>query len=79
MNAFTSVSTVYIASGTSYQDALVGSAFAGAKSAPLYLTPATCVPRATLTAIIRLGGTRVVLIGTATALTGDVAALKPCP
>ncbi|MEB0307226.1 cell wall-binding repeat-containing protein, partial [Cryobacterium sp. 10I1] len=79
LNAFTSATTVYLASGTSYQDALVGSALAGAKSAPLYLTPATCVPRATLTAITRLGATRVVLIGTATALTGDVAALKPCP
>jgi len=78
LNAFTSATTVYLASGTSYQDALVGSALAGAKSAPLYLTPATCVPRATLTAITRLGATRVVLIGTSTALTSEVAALTPC-
>lgn len=76
--AFAKASTVYIASGVDFPDALSGSALAGAAKAPLYLSQTSCLPRAVGNDIIALQATRVVLIGGTAALAPAVAQLRSC-
>ncbi|GAA2245260.1 cell wall-binding repeat-containing protein [Herbiconiux moechotypicola] len=75
---FGSATTAFIATGTNYPDALVGSVIAGASKSPLYVVPGTCVPQAVLTDISRVGATRIVLLGGEASLTRDVENLVPC-
>lgn len=60
---WTTPSTVYIASGENFPDALSGSALAAHKDAPLLLTRNTVVPVETLTALGRLKPTQIVIVG----------------
>lgn len=76
--SFTSASTVYIASGVDFPDALSGSAIAGAAKAPLFLSRTTCLPRAVSDDIVALGASKVVLIGGTAALAPDIAAYRTC-
>ncbi len=72
------VTTVYLAVGTGYADALAGAALAGKVNAPLYVVPATCVPNAVLQDIGSLGATKIVLLGGTGSLADSVFALTPC-
>jgi putative cell wall-binding protein len=56
-------STVYLASGTNFPDAVAGGPAAGGARAPLLLTQPGCTPAATLAAVKALGATRVVVLG----------------
>ena len=77
-DTFATSTTVYLAVGTGYADALSGAALAGKNDAPLFVVPGTCVPQAVLDAIIDLGATDVVLFGGTAALTAAVANLTSC-
>lgn len=60
---WTTSSTVYLASGLNFPDALSGGAFAAGRRAPLLLTATTSVPTETLDALKRLKPSKVVIIG----------------
>ena len=77
-DAFGSSSTVYLANGLGFADALAGAAVAGINDAPLYITPANCVPVQVASAITALGATKVVLLGGTGVLTAAVGNLTVC-
>jgi len=77
-NAFTDSSTVYLATGYNYPDALAGSVLAGAQPAPMFVVPTACVPGGVLAQIDAVGATDVVLLGGTTALQSGVANLQIC-
>ena len=65
--------TVYVASGHGFADALSGGAAAGRDGAPLLLTRPDAVPAATADALDRLAPDRIVLVGGTSAISYDVA------
>ena len=75
---FDSASTIYLALGTNFPDALAGAALAGAKGAPLFITAGNCIPRAIDLGMTALQPDRVVLLGSTGALTQDVARFQRC-
>jgi len=75
---FPTASTVFLATGLGFADALAGAALAGRDAGPLFIVPRTCVPVAVLDEIDRLGPSRVVLFGGTSVLTSGVANLAPC-
>ncbi len=75
---FASATSVYLAVGSGYADALAGAALAGHSQSPLYLVPGNCVPQNVLDAISTLGATRIVLFGGTGVLSPAVEALTPC-
>jgi putative cell wall-binding protein len=76
--AFPSASTVYMATGLDYPDALAGAAVAGAKKAPLYLAGGFCVPREVVSGLVTEATRNVVLLGGTSALTAEAAEFAPC-
>jgi putative cell wall-binding protein len=76
---FPTASTVYLASGETFPDALAGAALAGTKGAPLFVATGGCIPHSVGVAITRTGATKVVLLGGAPTLNGDVATFLRCP
>ena len=77
-DAYSRSSTVYLATGSQFPDALAGSVLAAREGAPLFIIPSTCVPSAVLGQISALGATRVVLLGGPGALTERVFSLTSC-
>jgi putative cell wall-binding protein len=77
-SAFASASTIYLATGQNFPDALAGGVLAGMNDAPLYVVPGDCVPRGVLQEIDRLGADDVVLLGGPNSLGAGVLALSPC-
>src|SRR5690606_32730822 len=75
---FSSASTVYLATGTGFADALAGAALAGSQGAPLFVSQPTCIPASVMDAIDDLGATRVVLLGGTGVLSTAVADLTVC-
>lgn len=76
--SFATSSTVFLAVGTGYADALAGAALAGNVSAPLFVVPGNCVPQSVLTQIADLGATEVRLLGGVGSLSTQVATLTRC-
>ena len=76
--AFASIAHAYFATGFQFPDALAGAALAGAKKSPLYVVQSGCVPGGIRNDLIAFKTTAVTLIGGASALNGNVAALRPC-
>ncbi|MCJ1694986.1 cell wall-binding repeat-containing protein [Rathayibacter caricis] len=76
--AFQKASTVLLATGENYPDALAGATAAGYSGSPLFAVPRDCVPRAVLDDIARFGAKRVVLLGSTNTLSDSVARLTPC-
>lgn len=68
----TGISTLYVASGTDYPDALSGSASAGRNARPLLLTDSDHLPLATRAALERLDGGRIVILGGTSAVSTSV-------
>ncbi|MFB2584639.1 cell wall-binding repeat-containing protein [Herbiconiux liukaitaii] len=68
----------FLTTGSTFPDALTGSAFAGQSLAPLYVSPPDCVPVATISAMRDQGVRQVTLIGGPASLTQAVADLTPC-
>jgi type VII secretion-associated serine protease mycosin len=72
--AFASASTVYVATGENYPDALAAGAVAAARGAPLLLVRAGAVPNPTLAELQRLGPDRIVIVGSTGSVGTGVAA-----
>ncbi|MCM6764088.1 cell wall-binding repeat-containing protein, partial [Rathayibacter sp. ZW T2_19] len=77
-DAFTAASTVYLATGEKFPDALAGANAAGFTRNPLYTVKPDCVPQAVLDDIDDLGATKVVLLGGPNTLSEGVASLTAC-
>jgi putative cell wall-binding protein/peptidoglycan/xylan/chitin deacetylase (PgdA/CDA1 family) len=77
-DAFTTAATTYLANGTNFPDALVGSALAGWKDSPLYLSPQACLAPAAAAGLDRHGSTNLTLFGDVNALSANVANLQVC-
>jgi hypothetical protein len=71
-------STVYLASGVGWQDALVAAAAAGSSSRPLLLARTECVPRAIGDQMVRLGTTSMNIAGGPNVLLPAVEKLQVC-
>jgi putative cell wall-binding protein len=76
--AYASAPTAYLATGWSFPDALSGAAAAGAQSAPLFVVQTGCVPRSIGDTLVRMGVTKIVLLGGTAVLTSDVSSIVPC-
>ncbi|MFB2599576.1 cell wall-binding repeat-containing protein [Herbiconiux sp. P17] len=76
--AFSSASIVYLASGTSFPDALSGGPKAAGGNDPLYVVQQNCVPRSVLDEIERLQAQQIIILGGPNTLGPGVDALTPC-
>ena len=65
--------TVYLATGMNFPDALAGAALAGLAGGPLLLTTGTTLPQVTATEIARLHPSAIVVLGSAAAVSDQVA------
>lgn len=72
VKAFTSSEYVVIATGGNWPDALGGSALAGALNAPILLTGQDALPSEVRAEIVRLGATKVIVLGGAGAVSDTV-------
>jgi putative cell wall-binding protein len=70
--------TAVVASGENFPDALVGSVLSGFDQAPLYLSPAACVPGPVVSELSRLKASAVLLMGGTAVLSHAVETLTPC-
>jgi putative cell wall-binding protein len=61
--AFTASDSVYLADAYNFPDALAGAAVAGAKGAPVYLSPSWCTYRSVINGINSLHTTKVIILG----------------
>jgi putative cell wall-binding protein len=73
------VDTLYLASGTTFPDALSGGAAAGAHDNPLAITEQNCVSGATASTIGRLVPSKVVILGGTASLGTALDSLTLCP
>lgn len=76
---FPSASSVFVASGVTFADALAGGPVAGNNGEPLLLAAPTCLPAPTAKQISAASPTSVTLLGGPAALTQGVASLTTCP
>ncbi|MGD8169832.1 cell wall-binding repeat-containing protein [Herbiconiux sp. P16] len=77
-SAFTTATTVYLATGLNFPDALAGGVLAGKTDGPLYVVPGDCVPRGVLADVATLGATKVTLLGGPNSLSPAVQNLAAC-
>ncbi|WP_382304592.1 cell wall-binding repeat-containing protein [Herbiconiux sp. UC225_62] len=70
--------TVYLATGSTFPDALAGGVLAGIGHHPLYVVPSDCVPRGALAQMTTHGTRNVVVLGGTASLGPRVEALTPC-
>jgi putative cell wall-binding protein len=71
---WSSASTVYLASGSDFPDALAGAAAAGSKDSPVLLTRSDSLPAETASALARLRPAKIVVLGGTGVITDAVAA-----
>ncbi|MCS5716881.1 cell wall-binding repeat-containing protein [Herbiconiux sp. CPCC 205763] len=76
--AFESASTVYLASGTAFPDALSGGPRAAQSGSPLYVVQPNCVPASVLGEIKRLQAQQIIILGGPATLGSGVDSLTPC-
>lgn len=77
-HAFPGATSMFIATGANFPDALSAAAVAGARNAPMYLAYPHCVPASVLAESGRLGARTAVLIGSTSALDENVAVMRSC-
>jgi putative cell wall-binding protein/peptidoglycan/xylan/chitin deacetylase (PgdA/CDA1 family) len=77
-DAFTTATTTYVASGSNFPDALVGSALAGWKGSPIYLSQQQCLSAPASDGLDRHESTTMTLFGDTNALGTNVANLQVC-
>lgn len=75
---FSSVSTVYLAQGFGFPDALAGAAIAGSQGAPLFASMPDCIPQAVMDAITALNPQKLVLLGGTGVLSANVESMTVC-
>lgn len=76
--AFLEPSTVFLASGEVFPDALSAGPAAAKGTSPIYLVQKTCVPVSVLDDITRTKAKNIVILGGENTVGSQVAALKPC-
>lgn len=76
--AFAKTGSLYLATGTSFPDALAGSAAAAAAKSPLYVTFSSCLPAEIRTDIAGTGATSVKLLGGPAVLNDALGSLPVC-
>jgi beta-glucanase (GH16 family) len=76
--AFSSASTVYLATGANFPDALAGGSPASAAGAPILLVQPTCIPAAVDAEIDRLGAQTIQVLGGEAALSAAVTQRTVC-
>ena len=76
--AFGSSSTIYVAAGASFPDALAGAAAAAKTRMPLYLSFTDCLPKAVRESITAKNATKLVVLGGTGALTDRVRMMYYC-
>lgn len=76
---FPAATSVFVASGATFADALTGGPVAGLHGEPLLLAAPTCLPSATAKQITASQPSSVTLLGGPAALTQGVASLTTCP
>ncbi|PJJ61749.1 cell wall-binding repeat-containing protein [Compostimonas suwonensis] len=76
--AFGTASTVYLANGLNYPDALAGAAIAGGSGSPLYVVRPDCVPDFIAGDVFALGADRVHVLGGEAVTTANVEKLGAC-
>ncbi|WP_306894646.1 cell wall-binding repeat-containing protein [Agromyces albus] len=77
-DSFRLADTAFLATGSTFPDALAGAALAGGSRTPIYLVHQDCVPSNVLPDIYRLGVRNVTLLGGESTLTNSVYQLKQC-
>jgi putative cell wall-binding protein len=77
--AFPTASSVFIASGLGFADALTGGPVAGTHGAPLLLAEPTCLPKATAGEITTLDPATATILGGTATLSAGVASMTTCP
>ncbi len=75
---FASAPAALIVSGLNFPDALGGSVLAGKRGSPMYISPSTCVPAATVEHIVDLSVQQIMLLGGGGALGSSVERLQRC-
>jgi putative cell wall-binding protein len=75
---FLNASSVYLASGTAFADALSAGPVAGRDGSPIYLVKNGCVPNSVLQEIVRLAPAKIIVLGGTATLSAEVEALKSC-
>ena len=78
-NAFPSATSVFIASGEGFADALTGGPVAGTNGEPLLLSTPGCLPDPTANELAVLQPTNVTMLGGTATLAAGVASLSTCP
>ena len=81
VDAFSTADTVFLATGTTFPDALSAAPAATNLGAPILLTTPTCAPSEVISEVARLGAGRVIALGARgqNAVSDAAAALTPCP
>jgi len=74
----TGSSTVYLATGLDFPDALAGGVAAALAPAPLLLVSGTCVPQSVIGEVTRLNPAQMVILGGDGAVGAGVNSLSPC-
>jgi putative cell wall-binding protein len=75
---FSSATTVFVANGMNFPDALSGAAVAGANGAPLYVIPGNCIPSYVVNDIVAFGATQLKILGGTASITADVESFTRC-
>lgn len=78
-DAFPAADTVFLATGTTFPDALSAAPAATSLGAPILLTTPACAPAEVISEVARLGAGRVITLGGQNAVSDAAAALTPCP
>lgn len=78
VEAFTSATTAFVATGLNFPDALAGAALAGNQGSPLFIVPGTCVPFSIVGSINALGSNRLVILGGPNSVSPAVETMTPC-
>lgn len=75
---FPTASSALVSTGFDFPDALAGSALAGAKGAPLYITQSNCLAQVIYADLVRIKATQITLLGGTGVLNSSVAQLLRC-
>lgn len=76
--SFRLADTAFLATGSSFPDALAGAALAGSVSAPVYLVQQNCIPSGVWTELRNLYARDLILLGGESTLSNSVFQLKQC-
>jgi putative cell wall-binding protein len=77
--AFPTATRVFLATGSTFADALAGGVLAGGLSAPLFVVPGTCVTQGIADRVNSYGSTQRIILGGPNSVSDAVASMYVCP